>query len=132
MGEAYDEYRTMLNKDSILLIEGEITIDSYSGTDKLKVRGNKVTDITQCRARYGRHIEIDCENGQLKERPLKLFGELLHAHKGDVNMPVALRYRSDNASATLCLGGAWQVKPTDELLLRLKDQFGGDAVRIRY
>ncbi|MBN1006376.1 DNA polymerase III subunit alpha [Amphritea pacifica] len=131
-GEAYDEYRTMLNKDAILLIEGEITIDSYSGTDKLKVRGNKVVDITQCRARYGRQIEIDCDSSQLKERPLKSFGELLQAHKGDVNMPVALRYSSDNASATLCLGEAWQVKPSDELLLKLKDQFGGDAVRIRY
>ncbi len=131
-GEAYDEYRGMLNKDAILLIEGEISIDSYSGTDKLKVRGNKVTDIAQCRARYGRHIEIDCQETQLKERQLKAFGELLTAHKGSVEMPVALRYRSNNASATLCLGEAWQVQPSDDLLIKLKDQFGGDAVRIRY
>ncbi|MDX2422217.1 MAG: DNA polymerase III subunit alpha [Amphritea sp.] len=131
-GEAYDEYRPLLNKDAILLIEGEITIDSYSGTDKLKVRGHKVVDVTQCRARYGRHIEVDCDASQLKERSLKAFGELLEGHKGRVTMPVALRYKSVDASATLCLGEAWQVQPTDELLLKLKDQFGGDAVRIRY
>ncbi len=131
-GEAYDEYRTMLNKDSILLIEGEITVDSYSGTDKLKVRGNKVTDIIQCRARYGRHIEIDCQDTQLKERSLKAFGELLNAHTGSAKMPVALRYSSSNAAATLSLGEAWQVEPSDDLLIKLKDQFGGDAVRIRY
>ncbi len=52
-GEAYDEYRTALVKDAVLLIEGEITVDSYSGTDKLKVRGNSVVDITQCRADMG-------------------------------------------------------------------------------
>ncbi|WP_290702969.1 DNA polymerase III subunit alpha [Amphritea sp.] len=131
-GEAYDECRAALVKDAILLIEGEITVDSYSGTDKLKVRGSTVVDITQCRARYGQHIEIDCDEQQLRERPLKAFGELLEANKGNVKMPVALRYSRKDASATLSLGDAWQVPPTDELLLKLKDQFGGDAVRIRY
>ncbi|MDO3385173.1 hypothetical protein QWI17_04875, partial [Gilvimarinus sp. SDUM040013] len=100
-GEAYDEYRTVLVKDAVLLIEGEITVDSYSGTDKLKVRGNSVVDITQCRARYGKHIEIDCDEQQLRERPLKAFGELLTAHKSSVKMPVALKYSRIDASALL-------------------------------
>lgn len=131
-GEAYDEYRTVLNKDSILLIEGEISIDSFSGTDKLKVRGNKVVDITQCRARYGQYIEIDCQADQLKERQLKAFEQLLQSGKGPSVIDVALRYSRADASATVCLGESWRIEPTDDILLKLKDQFGGEAVRIRY
>lgn len=131
-GEAYDEYRNVLNKDAILLIEGEISIDSFSGTDKLKVRGNKVVDITQCRARYGRYVEIDCHGEQLKERQLKAFEQLLQSGKGAVDIDVALRYSRADASATVCLGETWRIEPTDDILLKLKDQFGGEAVRIRY
>ncbi|GGK66293.1 DNA polymerase III subunit alpha [Amphritea balenae] len=131
-GESYDENRHALTKDAILLIEGEITVDSYSGTDKLKVRGNSIVDITQCRARYGKHIEVDCDAGQLKERSLREFEKLLQANQGRSNIDVALRYSRADAKATLGLGREWKVEPTDELLLKLKDQFGGDAVRIRY
>ena len=131
-GEAYDEYRNVLNKDAILLIEGEISIDSFSGTDKLKVRGNKVVDITHCRARYGQYIEIDCQADQLKDRQLKAFEQLLQSGKGPSVIDVALRYTRPDAAATLRLGEGWRVEPTDELLLKLKDQFGGEAVRIRY
>lgn len=131
-GESYDENRHALAKDAILMIEGEITVDSYSGTDKLKVRGNKVTNITQCRARYASHLEISCSADRLKMQSLKLLEQTLQSGKGRSQLAVALRYQREDAAGTIGLGQDWQVEPTDELLLKLKDQFGGDAVNIRY
>ena len=131
-GEAYDENRNALVKDAILLIEGEISIDSYSGTDKMKVRGNSVINITQCRARYARHLEIECNAEQLKERNLKQLEQLLQSGRGPSQLDVALRYQRGDARGVINLGSDWKVDPNDDLILQLKDQFGGDAVNIRY
>ena len=129
-GDCFDEYRHLINKDAILLVEGEIAHDEYSG--RTKVRASKVIDITQARARYAQHVEIICQADQLKERDLKAFEALLTGARGDSDINVALQYSRADASARICLGDEWKITPTDEVLLKLKDQFGGDAVAIRY
>ena len=46
--------------------------------------------------------------------------------------PVSLTYRAGTAEASITLGERWQVRPTDELLLRLKDLAGEQRVRVVY
>ncbi|MEH6575840.1 MAG: DNA polymerase III subunit alpha [Amphritea sp.] len=129
-GDTYEEYRNIVTKDAMLMIEGEIAHDEYSG--KTKVRASKVINITQARARYARCIEIACDAGQLKERDLRAYEKLLQSHQSQSKLNVALRYQRKDARATICLGESWQAEPNDDLLLQLKDLFGGDAVNIRY
>ncbi|MBN3564148.1 DNA polymerase III subunit alpha [Aliamphritea spongicola] len=129
-GDSFDEHRHLLSKDAILLVEGEIAHDDYSG--RTKVRASKVIDITQARARYASHIQVNCQADQLKERQLKALEQVLEGAKGASAVSVALQYSREDASARVYLGDDWKVEPTDEVLLKLKDQFGGDAVSICY
>jgi len=55
---------------------------------------------------------------------------MLMPYKGG-RWPVVIEYRSAVARATLQLGEAWRVHPTDELLVQLKAAFADAAVRYK-
>ena len=129
-GEAYEQARGKLNKDAVLIIEGEVAQDDYNGG--LKVKGSRVMDICEARAQYARCLEIRCDSQALAGRRLKQLAELLSSHRGDASLPVTLRYRRQDAEASLPFGAGWQVQASDELVLKLMDQFGVQAVALRY
>ena len=45
---------------------------------------------------------------------------------------VSLEYQGDAALAKLLLGPEWRVRPSDQLLHRLKELAGEDTVRVVY
>jgi DNA polymerase-3 subunit alpha len=45
---------------------------------------------------------------------------------------VRVRYRGIGAEATLRLGEGWRVQASDELLKRLRQQYGSEAVEVLY
>lgn len=129
-GEAYDKARNMIVKDAVLIVEGEVAEDHYSGG--IKVKGSKVLDIPQARAQYARSVEIACDASQLAGRRMKELADILAAYRGDGSLPVTVRYRGADALATVQLGEQWAVQANDDLIIRLMDQFGGKAVALRY
>ncbi|MGB0466152.1 MAG: DNA polymerase III subunit alpha [Pontibacterium sp.] len=129
-GETYEQSRHLINKDAMLIIEGEVAEDHYSGG--IKVKGNNVLDIPQARAQYAKSVEVFCTTAQLTGRRLKQLADTLGAFQGNETVPVTLRYQRDDAQASLKLGDQWAVQASDELLIKLMDQFGSDAVSLRY
>lgn len=129
-GDTYDAVRHIVVKDAVLVIEGEVAEDHYSGG--LKVRVSKVLSIPQARAQYASGVQVVCEGSQLGQRSLKELETLLHAHKGDGSLPVKLRYQRSDAAATIVLGEQWQVQANDELLIALMEKFGHESVSLTY
>ncbi|NVK42208.1 MAG: DNA polymerase III subunit alpha [Oceanospirillaceae bacterium] len=129
-GEAYDEARNKLNKDAVLIVEGEVAQDDYNGG--LKVKGSRVLAIPEARAQYARCLEIRCVSQDIAGRRLRQLADILEAYRGDASLPVRLRYRREDAEASLPFGERWQVEASDDLVLRLKDQFGEKAVSLCY
>ena len=129
-GDTYDAARNIVTKDTVLVVEGEVAEDHFSGG--LKVRVNKVLSIPQARAQYASGVQVSCNESQLNQRSLKELEALLHAHKGDGSLPVKLRYQRADAEATLVLGAQWQVQADDELLIALMERFGHESVRLTY
>ncbi|MGB0282341.1 MAG: DNA polymerase III subunit alpha [Neptuniibacter sp.] len=129
-GDTYDAVRNIVVKDAVLVIEGEVAEDHYSGG--LKVRVSKVLSIPQARAQYASGVQVVCEGSQLGQRNLKELETLLHAHKGDGSLPVKLRYQRSDAAATIVLGEQWQVQANDELLIALMEKFGHESVSLTY
>lgn len=129
-GETYDNARNMVAKDAVLVVEGEVAEDHYSGG--IKVRVNKVMSIPQARAQYASGVQVLCEESQLSQRKVKELATLLQAHKGDGSLPVKLRYQRSDAVATLVLGEQWQVQANDELLIALMEKFGHESVSLTY
>ena len=129
-GETYEQSRNIVVKDAVLVVEGEVAEDHFSGG--IKVKGTGVLNISQARAQYASSVEISCEAAQLAGRRIRELSDILSQYRGDGSLPVTLRFRREDAKATLKLGQSWSVQANDELIIKLMDQFGGDAVSLRY
>ncbi|MBP0048116.1 DNA polymerase III subunit alpha [Marinobacterium sp. AK62] len=130
-GEVFDSARSLINKDAVLVVEGEVAQDDYNGG--LKVRASKVMSMAQIRTASARCLEIRCDRSQLGRQQLKQLADTLKAHRSVLlKLPVALNYRRDDAEARLWLDQEWAVEPGDDVILKLKAAFGNENVQLRY
>jgi len=128
-GDVYETYRSLLSKDSVLIAEGGLAIDNFSGNLRLTVE--KLYDIDQAREQFARGLQITWELSKSINNLTEQLAEVLTPFKKG-GCPVSIAYRSDQARAVVQLGDEWRVHPTDGLLVRLKALLGTDAVEIRY
>ena len=131
-GEVYEKYRGIFTRDSLLIAEGSLAIDNFSGTLRLTVE--KLFDIEQARESFSRGIKLTWNMAENKPESVNLIerlSEVLSPFKGG-NCPVSINYTSKHARTVVQLGDEWRVHPTDELISRLKLLFGSSAVEIRY
>ena len=59
------------------------------------------------------------------------LGTILRTFSG-TGLPVYIHYQRPDARGRLLMGKDWRVRPTDELLKRLRQLLGTDAVRTSY
>ena len=127
--DVYARCRDLLVKDQLLVVEGEIVDDDYSGGITLNV--NQIYDLLGARAAYakGLHmtVNVDTVGGVAVDR---LAGALEPFRGGP--MPVCIHYTGKTASAPLYLGNEWRVEPSDKLLSELRAILGDEAVELRY
>ena len=128
-GDVYESYRSKLTKDSIVFVEGEVQSSEYNQI--LKLRAERVFDILEARHRYFAVVEIALEDDDFRDDvPSRLKQRLTpHISNGCV---VSIRYRSPEAAGRITLSDEWRVSPTDELLLSLRQEFGAQAVSMKY
>jgi len=127
--EAYQRFRDLLVKDRLLVIAGTISIDDYTGG--VRMSANEIHDIDQARGIYARRLEIAVDRTQATNGFPRSLSEMLLPFR-DGSCPVWVNYHSDQARAQLVLGNEWRVQPTDELLRRLRDTLGKEAVEVIY
>ena len=129
-GELYDQLRGEIEADQVLIVEGEVSNDDFSGG--LRLRGKEVTPMVAARTRYGEAVELSLDGATVNGRLVENLRERLSPHRNAEGLPVRLRYRNPVASGWLELGEQWRVAPTDELLITLRDVEGQDGVRLKY
>ncbi len=129
-GDTYDAVRDMVQKDAVLIVEGEVQEDHFSGG--MKVRVSKVLTIPQARAQYASGVQVVCNEGHFSGRRMKEFEALLNAHKIGGDLPMKIRYLRKDAEAVLTLGDQWKVQASDELLIALMERFGHESVSLTY
>ena len=127
--EPYQRYRDQLAKDKLIVVEGEVSVDEYSGGYKMSARS--IYDINQAREHFAKKLVVAVDeqraaNGFISE----LQSTLAPFREGAC--PVSLNYLRDDARAEISLGEAWRVHPTDELLHRLKEVMGDGQVKMVY
>jgi DNA polymerase-3 subunit alpha len=131
--DIYEQYQHLLTKDVILVVEGEVSMDEYAGG--LKMVARKVLSLAEARSSYSKALEIRLDATRLSLKFPHDLRDLLsafRAEQGRVATPVRLRYRRYDAEAAFALGEAWRVSPADELLKRLRAQYGNEAVQVIY
>lgn len=128
-GEVYNEYRELLVKDAIIILEGAVAHDDYSGT--LGMRVNTVRSLEQARQNHADELQIalreETVNADLVE---KIYQVLEHAGEGQC--PVSFWYSQPENRARITAGEKWRVVPSDELIQQLEDCCGNDSVRLSY
>lgn len=129
--KVYEQYREIMSKDALLVVEGALNIDDFSGM--LRVTAEKIYPIEQAREMFARGIQLQWHahrNGGSQAFVAKL-AETLEPYRGG-GCPVIIQYRSRKARATIQLGDEWRVAPADELLLRLRRWLSSQAVVVKY
>ncbi|MCL7939578.1 DNA polymerase III subunit alpha [Halomonas sp. ATCH28] len=129
-GELYDQLRGRLEADQVMIVEGEVSSDDYSGG--LRLRGKEVTPMVEARSRFGQAVELSLDGGRLNGRLVDTLRASLAPFCDGEGLPVRLRYRNAEASGWLELAEEWRVTPSDELLTGLREVQGQDGVRLKY
>jgi DNA polymerase-3 subunit alpha len=127
--EPYQHYRDLLAKDRLIVVEGEVSPDEYSGGIKMTAR--KIYDIDHARETFAKHLVLELDQGQAANGFVSNLAQVLAPYR-EGRCPVRIHYRRQDACAEITLGQEWRVRPTDELVRRLADLTGLDRVRVEY
>lgn len=125
--DIYQKYRELLVKDKLIILEGEVSLDEFSGGNRVICRD--IFSIEQARERYAKFLQIRLPSSKAED--LAKLAEILKSHRGGT-CKIAIDYLRDDAKANLQLGDAWRVKPTENLLSMLRDVFAEQSVEMVY
>ncbi len=131
--ETFETYKDLLKGDEVLIVEGSARMDGYSGM--LSITADKLLSMEQARENFARCLMLDWDSVHSVEQGrdfVHKLQEIMQPFSGGQCMVVA-NYLASSAKASVQLGDAWRVHPTDELITRLQKLIGrDDAVNIRY
>ena len=127
--DTYNEHRELLGKDQIVIVEGSVAHDDYSGGLAMRAKG--VRSLVQARQSYASELTIEIRHDMLSEDVTDRLEKTL-AGAGGGSCPVSLIYHQARNRARVRLGERWQVVPSDELLQELRDFVGNEQVALQY
>lgn len=130
--ELLNQYAYLIKEDQLLVIEGRVSHDDFSGGNRVNAR--KIYDLASARSAYASMLKISC-NGQ--SDAAKLTSILAPYRKKSLDAdqklcPVKIEYHNSQGQASLMLGDAWRVELQDELLQNLKAWLSVENVKILY
>ncbi|MEZ5528540.1 MAG: DNA polymerase III subunit alpha [Porticoccaceae bacterium] len=127
--DTYREHRDKIDKDALLVVEGQVSEDDYTGG--LKMRAESVRNLFEARASYLKSISIEVHRDRLSGSCLDQMADIMSPYSQG-SCPVRILYRSSDAQGEIALGEQWAVSPEDELLHKLRDLFGSQGVQLRF
>ncbi len=131
-GEVLQQYANLIKEDALLVIEGRVSNDDFSGG--IRVNARKLYDLAGARSHFASLLKISC-NGQSDAGKLAtmLSPYCRKTAESDRKLcPVKIEYHNNQGQASLMLGEAWRVELHDELLQNLHAWLSADNVKILY
>ncbi|KPW17404.1 DNA polymerase III subunit alpha [Pseudomonas cannabina pv. alisalensis] len=126
--EAFHSAQSLLQTDAMVVVEGEVSNDDFSGG--LRLRAKRVMSIEDARTNLAESLRVTVHADALKGDRLRWLGDLCKRHRGAC--PITVDYTGQDARALLQLGEAWRIDPADSLIQALRDQFGRENVFLQY
>jgi len=127
--DIYQRSREQVVKDNLLVVEGQVSVDEYTGG--FKMSADKIYTIDQARAAFGKRVVIEVSSSLAGNG---FVGQLKSILAGGTRgrCPVWLRYRNGDALADIQLGDDWRIEPTRAVLDRLSELAGDQSVQLDY
>ncbi len=125
--DAYEEHKDKLLKDAMLVIEGQISNDDFSGG--LKMRADSVMDLAQARLNSVEKIRISMSQSELNKNYALELKQALLPNKGG-KCVVNIAYLNDGIGVDVKLGESWNIVPSEELVTNLKTLYGSSNIEI--
>jgi len=131
--DVYQQYRALVSKDAILVVEGGLRWDDF--IDDWRLSAKKIMDVDQAREQYARNLVLRwpaarAGNGDAGKL-LAALEQALGTSRGG-RCAVAIRYATGDAAAILQFGEQWKVRPSRELIERLGTLVGREGVELYY
>ncbi|MGL6072445.1 DNA polymerase III subunit alpha [Craterilacuibacter sp.] len=123
--EGFDANRDRLKEDTVLVVEGKVSEDKFSGG--LRIIAEHVYELGEARSRYARSLAISLDH---TADVGKLRSTLVGYKSEDAGCPVRLHYNNGQAKGELMLPPAWGVRLDDALLLALDETLGESRAKI--
>lgn len=127
--DTYHHYRDLIAKDRLVVVEGEVSIDDYTGG--VKMSAQKIYDIDHAREAFAKRLVLSVDEKKAGNGFIKELAEVLSPYR-EGHCPVLVDYQRPDATAQIQLGRDWRVRPTDELIRRLDELAGREHVRVEY
>ncbi|MDH5446773.1 MAG: OB-fold nucleic acid binding domain-containing protein, partial [Gammaproteobacteria bacterium] len=127
--EGYQRHRDMLSKDRLIVVEGEVSVDDYSGGYKMSAKN--IYDIEQAREHFAKGLLVRVDHQKAANGFVRDLQKALQPYREGF-CRVVIDYEANGARARLPLGEDWTVHPTDELLHRLRDLAGPEQIDVIY
>ena len=127
--EVYERHQALLGKDKVLVIQGGLGMDDYSGGHQ--VTAQSLYDINQARELFARRLVVGVESRHAENGFVANLADILQPFRTG-HCRVCIDYLGNQAQARVALGEEWAVHPTDELLHRLRDLAGQERVLVEY
>ena len=125
----FEQYRALIANDKVLVVQGGLAFDEYSGG--MRLTADKIFEIDQARELYAKRLVLAVHSSLAGNGFMHSLAEVLKPFCQG-SCPVGIRYSADAARAQLTLGEQWWVHPTDELLHRLRELAGDSRVEVVY
>lgn len=126
--EAFQASREALTKDTLIVMEGGVAHDDYSGG--LSMRANRILSLDGARGAYASELRITL-NGKSDLALVEQLAQVLNPSIGGA-CPVVIDYQRHDASSVIVLGEAYRIHPSDELLSALGQLSGTVSVKLLY
>ncbi|WP_144391640.1 DNA polymerase III subunit alpha [Pleionea sediminis] len=125
----YEEYKEILNNDNIVIVEGDVKYDDFSGG--MRINAMKLYDFVVAREQYAKCISVQMSDQHCKD---SIAYDLKRHIEPCLNgsTPIKFIYRMNGHSATIALSDEWKVQPTNELLYHLEGIEGCEKVELEY
>ncbi len=121
--ELFDQVRSLLKEDRILIAEGKVTIDGF--TQGVRMSADKVLSLAEARLQFARCLHLELTGDQATGAAQRLH-ELI-ASRTPGKTPFSIRYRRSDLEVTLEFP---PINLDSTLLESLQTWLGEDAVRL--
>lgn len=128
--DRYQQYRAILQVDGFLIVQGESSLDLYTGNYRLNA--NHLYDLTSWRNQCAQAVLLKIRSDRFEDPDfINGLKTAMEPYKKG-NCPIWIDYQRSDTVVRLELGEAWRLLPSEEAILALETFLGVGSVSVLY